>query len=132
MVPREFHIRSYRRASYDHNSGPRLLVDLCRRAVRDVEDARDAVEIGERRRYLAHARDIVLFLQESLSLETGGAISVDLFRHYTYLIQQLAAAEVAAEPTGLPALLTKMEELQRTWAQAVRGFEEEEHVQQSA
>jgi hypothetical protein len=38
MVPRGFRIRSYRQASYDHHSGPKLLVDLCRRAVLRFEE----------------------------------------------------------------------------------------------
>jgi flagellar biosynthetic protein FliS len=132
MVPREALIYSYRRASYEQHSGPRLLVDLCRKAVRDVAEAREAVDVTTRREQLAHARQIVLFLQESLSLETGGSLAVELFRHYTYLIQRLAVAEIAAEPADLDTLQAKLETLRNTWAEAVRDYEEEQHVQHSA
>ena len=119
-------INAYRRVNVETRSEPQLLVELCDRAVAAIAMARGSRDDVERRESLQRARDIVAFLQESLSLEAGGAVAVNLFRHYTFLIRKLMEAQ--NDPaTDLEPLQTKLQELHVTWREAVQIVEEQQH-----
>jgi len=118
-------INAYRRVNVETRSEPQLLVDLCDRAVVAIATAAESHDDSERREALQRARDIVAFLQESLSLEAGGAVAVNLFRHYTFLIRKLMEAQNDPE-ADLALLQTKMQELHVTWREAVQIVEEQQ------
>jgi len=106
-------------------SEPQLLVELCDRAVVAIARARESEDAAERREALQRARDIVSFLQDSLSLEAGGAVAVNLFRHYTFLIRRLMEAQNDAS-VDLDPIQTKLQELHVTWREAVQIVEEQQ------
>ena len=124
--PNDSKINAYRRVNVETQSEPQLLVELCDRAVAAIAMARSSQDEAERRECLQRARDIVAFLQDSLSLEAGGAVAVNLFRHYTFLIRKLMEAQ--NDPAAdLELMQTKLQELHVTWREAVQIVEEQQH-----
>ncbi len=120
-------LNAYRKVNAETRSEPQLIVDLCERAVVAIDRARTASDDAERARELQRAREIVVFLQDGLSMDLGGALAVNLLRHYTWLARQVAEAQ-AGNDTDMDVLHGKFSELHVTWREAV-GIFEQEHQQ---
>jgi flagellar secretion chaperone FliS len=121
-------LQSYQRTTLETHSGPELLVELCAGAVSMVERAMDSEEPRERAHELFRARRIVVALQESLSIEIGGAIAVNLLRHYTFLSRKLLDAHQSPMDADLELLRAKLVDLRDTWTEAVRIDSEESYA----
>ena len=113
-------LQVYKRATVEMRSAPELLIDLCDAAVTNVERAMDCDDDASARESLFKARRIVVALQDSLSIETGGVVAVNLFRHYTYLARLLMEAQQNPAVADLELLRVKLADLADTWSQAVR------------
>jgi flagellar biosynthetic protein FliS len=121
-------LQSYQRTTLETHSGPELLVELCEGAVSMVERAMDCEEPQERAHELFRARRIVVALQESLSVELGGVIAVNLLRHYTFLSRKLLEAHQSPMDSDLELLRGKLVDLRDTWTEAVRIHTEESYA----
>lgn len=120
-------LQSYQRTTLETHSPQQLLVELCEGAVSMLARAVESDEPRVRKEELFRARRIVVALQESLSIETGGAVAVELFRHYTYLSRVLLQAHQNPMEADLEMLFGKLVELRDTWAEAVRIYSEESY-----
>ncbi len=121
-------LQSYQRTTLETHSAPELLVELCEGAVSMVERAMDSDDLTERKDELFRARRIVVALQESLSIETGGSIAVELFRHYTFLSRKLLEAHQDPMNADLALMQEKLVELRDTWTEAVRIYSEDSYA----
>lgn len=81
--------------------------------------ADDAAEVHES---LTRAQRIVLELTVTLDHERGGGLAAELARLYGFVTEQLVTANVAKDPTPLPAATRVLAELRDAWdAACVRG-----------
>ena len=126
MMTNHSKIAAYHRTNVNTRSEPQLLVDLCDRAVVAVDTARGTDDVALRRSSLQKAREIIVFLQDSLSVEVGGAVAINLTRHYTFLNGKLMEAQAAPETADVELLFEKLSELRDTWQEAVRIHLEQE------
>ena len=76
---------------------------------------------------VCRARGIVGAHEERLSGEPGGAIGVEVVRHYTYLSRVLLEAHQNPMEADLDLLHGKLVELRDTWVEAVRIYSEESY-----
>ena len=120
-------LQSYQRTTLETHSPQQLLVELCQGAVSMMERAMESDDPTVRKDELFRARRIVVALQESLSIETGGAVAVELFRHYTYLSRVMLDAHQRPMEADLGMLHGKLLELRDTWAEAVRIYQEDSY-----
>ena len=125
-TPTDAKIAAYTRTNMETRSEPQLLVDLCARAVVAADTARDTDDVTVQRASLQRAREIVAFLQDSLSVEVGGAVAVNLMRHYTFLNGKLIDAISDPGAADLAMIHGKLTELRDTWREAVEIFQDEE------
>lgn len=125
-TPTDAKIAAYTRTNVETRSEPQLLVDLCERARVGVDAARTTDDATVRRASLQRAREIVAFLQDSLSVELGGAVAVNLMRHYTFLNRALMEAIDDPAAADLDMLHGKFAELHETWREAVKIVMEQE------
>ncbi len=119
-TPTDAKIAAYTRTNVETRSEPQLLVDLCDRALVAVDAARTTQDVTVQRASLQRAREIVSFLQDSLSVEVGGAVAVNLMRHYTFLNRSLIDAIDEPAKADLDMLHGKFAELHETWREAVK------------
>jgi flagellar biosynthetic protein FliS len=125
-TPTDAKLAAYTRTNVETRSEPQLLVDLCERARVAVDAARTTDDRTVQRASLQRAREIVAFLQDSLSVEVGGAVAVNLMRHYTFLNHTLIEALDDIASADLDMLHGKFAELHETWREAVSIFQEQE------
>ena len=98
----------------------RLLVMLYERLVLDLAQGETAVRNRDREagnRHLVHAQDIILELRASLDL-TGWEGAARLASIYTYLLAELMAANVTADPARVAGCRALVEPLLDAWRQA--------------
>ena len=124
-------LAAYQRINVETQSEPRLLVDLCDRAAVAIDTARGSDDVVLKRSSLQRAREIIVFLQDSLSVECGGVVTVNVFRHYTYLARKLMEAQTDPASADLNLLYDKFSELRDTWSEAVRIVEEQQSDEQA-
>lgn len=125
-TPTDAKLAAYTRTNVETRSEPQLLVDLCERARVAVDAARTTDDRRVQRESLQRAREIVAFLQDSLSVEVGGAVAVNLLRHYTFLNRTLIDALDDTASADLDMLHGKFAELHETWREAVSIYQEQE------
>lgn len=118
-------LHSYRRMNLETRSGPELLLAVCDGALNSVEIAIESDDRRVRLDELSRARRIVLALQENLSIDTGGVVAINLFRHYTYLSRLLLEAQQDPMAADLTLVRAKLVELCDTWSEAVDLYLEE-------
>lgn len=99
----------------------RLLVMLYQRLARDLTQAEMALRSGDRKTgsdRLLHAQDIVIELRTSLDLRAwDGAIS--LAKIYGFLLGELIAANIQADPDRAASCLALVTPLVDAWQQAL-------------
>ena len=102
------------------SSPGRLLVMLYERLVLDLAQAEAALRNRDREagnRHLMHAQAIILELRASLDL-TAWEGAARLANIYTFLLAELIAANVAAEPARVAGCRALVEPLLDAWRQA--------------
>ena len=125
-TPTDAKLAAYTRTNVETRSEPQLLVDLCERARVAVDAARTTDDRRVQRESLQRALELVAFLQDSLSVEVGGAVAVNLLRHYTFLNRTLIDALDDTASADLDMLHGKFAELHETWREAVSIYQEQE------
>lgn len=109
--------------SVSTSSPGRLLVMLYERLVLDLAQAEAALRDGDREagnRHLMHAQDIILELRASLDL-TAWDGAARLASIYTFLLAELIAANVGADPARVAGCRVLVEPLLDAWRQAALG-----------
>jgi flagellar protein FliS len=101
-------------------SPSRLLVMLYERLVLDLAQAETALHNRDREagnRHLVHAQDIIMELRATLdvTLWEGAARLASI---YTFLVAELMAANVSADPARVAGCRTLVEPLLDAWRQA--------------
>ncbi len=120
MPTAEIFRQRYRTESVATASPARLIVMLYDRLLRDLDDARAALQASEHERAhtaLQHAQDIVLELRVALQPDAweGGPALAAL---YTFLLQQLIAATVANDVDKVASCRELVEPLADAWHEA--------------
>lgn len=116
---------TYRRQQVE-TASPMQLVRMLYDAM--IESAREAHTALEKRDYeeahnrLLHAQRIVEELDQSLDLDRGGQVAVNLRRLYDFILQRLTYVNITKSLSALEDTLTIMEEMHAMWA-AVPGWE---------
>jgi len=104
-------------------TGPRLLVALYGRLLRDLDDAADAVRLGamvEVHLSLTHAQDILHELLLALDGDAWSA-AAELAELYDWLYRQLVSANVAKDLDAIETCRALLAPLHDAWVDAVNG-----------
>ncbi|HEX7095205.1 MAG TPA: flagellar export chaperone FliS [Acidimicrobiales bacterium] len=104
-------------------TGPRLLVALYQRLLRDLDDATAAVASGapdEVHVALVHAEDIVYELTLALDAHLWKGAG-DLAQIYEWLYHQLVAANVSKDPSLIATCRAVVAPLCEAWEEAVNA-----------
>ena len=104
----------------------RLLIMLIEGLTLNVRKAHVAIEEDDaqtRRVCLRKARDIVMELINSLDLEVGGEIALNLHRLYTYVNTKLVQADTKNSTVPLVNAQRIIDVLDETWRQAVKNVQ---------
>ena len=113
----------YARDAVQTASPVRLVTMLYDRLARDIDDAELAISVSDHQGAhdaLRHAQDILAELSVSLDITVweGGA---GLKRLYTWLLEQLVAANLTKDASVLPAVREVVEPLRDAWHEAANA-----------
>ena len=111
---------AYRRVNAETRSPIELVVMLYDGAIRFVGDARDAAEHNDvvgRTRAVSRALAIVTELQNTLQLEDGGDVAIELDRLYSYMTSRLLDSNVKRDRKALDEVHRLLCTVRDGWAQ---------------
>ena len=114
----------YKRNKVITASGVELIVQLYDELVRNISLAREVLnksdklsfdEIKTKSKAISKSMNIVIGLADSLDVERGGEIAVNLSRLYEYVNTQLLNANMNNDPVMLDNALRVLNELREAW-----------------
>jgi len=101
-----------------------LVVLLYDAALRSVGSAREAFvrrDIPARRAALSRVFAIIAELQNTLDMDRGGSVAIELDQLYTWMTTQLVQATVEQNARPLDEVLRVLEILRSAWSQIATG-----------
>jgi flagellar protein FliS len=105
-------------------SPTRLVIMLYDGAIRFCMIGLDAMrkrDLESQHTHLLKAQRILTELMSSLDREAGGEIAANLFRVYTYLMEELVKANLYDEPARVEQALKMLRELRESWLELDRA-----------
>lgn len=113
----------YQRTSFDTLTPGRLLVMLYDGAIKNLRNAREAIEnqdIPGAHGNIINAQKIVIELMTTLNMDYK--ISESLLALYEFMHHQLVEANVKKDPDALLEVQQMLMDLRETWEQAIRSL----------
>ena len=96
----------------------RLIQMLLDGALDKLARARGAMqrkEIAEKGNYITSASSIILGLHDSLDMEAGGEMAINLSNLYDYMIRRLMEGHAANDMNALDEVASLLREIKRGW-----------------
>ncbi len=115
--------RQYQQSQIETASPTRLIVLLYDGAIRFSTlglEALEAQRYEEQNEYLLKTQRIVTELMSSLDRNRGGEVAANLYRIYTYLIEQLVRANMQDDAAQLREAIHTLTDLRETWIEIDR------------
>ena len=110
--------RQYQQSQIETATPTRLIVLLYDGAVRFATlglEALQAQRYEEQNLYLLKTQRIVTELMSSLDRDAGGEVAANLYRIYTYLMEQLVRANMQDDAALLQDAIKTLSDLRETW-----------------
>lgn len=129
MYDNEFHAQRYRQADVGSMSPEKMIVALYERVLRDLDNARIALDGGDLATYnteICHAQAIVTELRGSLDHSVGGEIAGNLDALYDFVFRKLLGALADRDADALKTCRTVLEPLLKAWRQVPAGAGQKE------
>ncbi|MAI07887.1 MAG: flagellar export chaperone FliS [Magnetococcales bacterium] len=93
-------------------------------AIKFLLQAKRAIEeknIQERFNSNKRASDIIFYLQDTLDMENGGEVAVNLFRIYGYMLRRLIEVDMKNDVEAVDDVIAKLRELNASWKKIASG-----------
>jgi flagellar protein FliS len=100
-----------------------ILIMLYDGAIRFLVLARKGMEeqnLEKSHKYLLKAQNIILEFMNSLDMEIGGEMALNLYRLYEYLHYRLVQANIKKDVAMIDEVLDHLRNLKATWEEAIR------------
>jgi flagellar secretion chaperone FliS len=97
-----------------------MLYDGAIRFLLIAKKAHEAKDWEKYNNHLIKAQHIVLEFMNSLDMEVGGEMAVNLFRLYEYLHYRLVQANIKKDVAMVDEVLDHLRNLKSTWEEAIR------------
>ncbi len=113
----------YLKNNVETASPDEVLIMLYDGAIRFLLIARKALEennVEKSHNHLIKAQNIVLEFMNSLDMDMGGEIAVNLYRLYEYLHYRLVQANIKKDVAMIDEVLDHLRKLKETWEEASR------------
>lgn len=115
-------VMAYRTAEVNTASRLKLVIMMYDGAIRFLNECKkriDAGDIAGRGLYISKAQRIIGELQETLDMQQGGEIAVQLERLYTFVIQNLTKANIKGDKAAIDHSLQVLENLRTAWQEVM-------------
>lgn len=125
---RQSSAQAYRNQQVETASKEQLLIMLFDGAIRFLKVASKAMEAKDAEKtntYLIKAQRIVTELMASLDVEQGGDVAKNLLALYEYFYHRLVKANLYKDQAMLKEVLDHMQELRKTWVDAIAIAQQE-------
>jgi flagellar protein FliS len=112
----------YKKHQIETASPEEVLIMLYDGAIRFLNIAKKAIadkDIEKSHHQLIKAQNIILEFMNSLDMEIGGEIAVNLFRLYEYLHYRLVQANIKKDVAMIDEVLDHLRSLKATWEEAI-------------
>lgn len=93
-------------------------------AIKFLLQAKHAIEEKDiQGRFNANKRasDIIFYLQDTLNMENGGEIAVNLYRIYGYMLRRLIEVDIKNDVEAVDDVISKLRELNASWKKIASG-----------
>jgi flagellar protein FliS len=112
----------YKTAQVDTNDQGKLILltyDIAiKHAKLAVEKFDDKKLIEERTKHIYKIQDALEELQQSLNMDAGGEIAVNLYNIYTYMFEATVQANIHSDKSKVVEVLGYLETLRAAWGEA--------------
>jgi flagellar protein FliS len=111
-------VEQYRKVTVNSSSPLQLVIMLYDGALKFLEAARHAMtndDLYHQNEYCKRAQDIVAELMSCLDMKQGGEVAQNLFALYTYVYEQIVAANIADDSVGIERAQKVLSELRDSW-----------------
>lgn len=125
-----FGANAYKKTSVQTASREQILLMLYQAAIKNCKKAIEYVEQGDvakKGEYIGKMQDIVIELNNSLDLEVGGDLAVELSSLYDYLLYSSTQANIKIDKEPLEACLDVLTTLYDGWKDAVKQVKHEQN-----
>jgi flagellar protein FliS len=107
------------------NASPTERIVLCYNgAIKFLVQARQAIEAGniqERFNNNKKACDLIMYLQDTLDMEQGGEIALNLQRLYGYMLRRLVDVDMNNSTDAIDDVVEKLRTLNVSWMKIANG-----------
>lgn len=113
----------YKKQQIETATPEEILIMLYDGAIRFLLVAKKGIDennIEKTHNNLIKAQHIILEFMESLDMEIGGNIALNLYRLYEYLHHQLVQANIKKDVAMIDEVLDHLRRLKTTWEEAIR------------
>lgn len=113
----------YKKHQVETATPEEVLIMLYDGAIRFLLTAKKSLAAGELEKAhhnLIKAQNIVLEFMNSLDMEIGGEIAINLYRLYEYLHYRLVQANIKKDVGMIDEVLEHLRNLKATWEEAIR------------
>ena len=127
--------RQYQQTQVTTVDKGRLIVLLYEGAIKFLRQAKDAAEVGDISAKAAHlnrALDIIAELNQSLNMNEGGDVSVNLRKIYLFWSEHLIQAKVKKDTRNIDDVLGMLGSLNEAWNHVISQPEAQEVVPRGA
>jgi flagellar secretion chaperone FliS len=121
--------QNYQQVQVETSDQKQLILMVYDAAVRFCQEARLAMmreDLTGKGKSIQRAFDAISELRKSLNMEKGGEVAEGLNKLYAFLGHQLTLANLNNDKEILDSVITVLNDLRGTWAQAFDKMEEEE------
>lgn len=120
-------VEEYRKSAVSGASPIELIIALYDAALRFMEAGKSAIAAGDAAKqdtFLQKAQRVLNELMSCLDLTHGGEIAKNLLALYTYMLNELVAANVHDDARRVEVCMKIMRELRETWVELARAVKE--------
>ncbi|WP_281744217.1 flagellar export chaperone FliS [Thermanaerovibrio acidaminovorans] len=107
-----------------------LTYDIGIKACNGAIDAMERAQVERANEELKRAQAVVRELMVTLNMEQGGDVAKALLSLYDFFYNRLVEANVKKDPSIVREVLAMLEELRRTWVEAMEKIREEQTPKQ--